>query len=394
MTTFYIRFSPQRRDDRLNVEKRGATLLLNGEVFDPGTYEASSHPDWWVVGQPEILENGWSITIILPHGSPAPRETRFPQSIEVSADGPVELPPYDGPDEDQERLILEIGAKLLARQNYETTTDGREIKIPKRLTLGEMPSGVYFNETSYPFERFQAYGAIVANLIGIASLIDLEILRTAVSQHGNQSLLANRTAFAALRSDDQRRRYIRSVAENTGRPRVSETIEWAYEFSKPVYRIRHAFAHHVWGECSALPDILLLADPKDRLIGQAALSQLLGNLASEEEARVLMRIATGDGGSRLSTADARAIFEMAAARQNNHSKVEAFSMTFGNPLDIRAPAAEVWTAVDFRNAAIAANFVLKHVVGRLQTVSQWLNGLRTEDELEPLPTKPEKKRKR
>ncbi|MHC1549056.1 hypothetical protein [Phyllobacterium sp. K27] len=392
MTTFKVKLSPQRRDDRLHIEKRGDTLLVNGELFDPSTYDESLGDSQWIVGRPEALEDGWSVTIILPHGSPAPRATRFPDPITLSADGPVELPPYEGPDEDQEELRLAVAAKLSKQKNYETTANSHEIKIPKRFVLGEMPVGVYFSETASPFERFPEFGADVAHVIGAISSLDLEMLRTAVSQHGSESLFAIGTAFAVIKGDKQRAHYIRSVAKETSRPRVSETIDWAYKFSKPVYNIRNAFAHHIWGECPALPNALLLADPKDRLTGHAAFSQLLGHQPIEEETQILMRIVAGDGGSRLSETDAKSILEMVVARQNNPARIEAFNMTSDNPMDVYAPAAEVWTANDFRNAVLAADMARTHVVGRLQQIAQWLNGLRAEDELEPLPEKPSKNR--
>ena len=115
MTIFNITLSPQRRDDRLRLEKRGATLLINGEVFDPSTYDESSPHTQWIVGRPEALEDGWSVTLLLPHGSPAPRATRFPDPIVVSTDGPVELPPYEGPDEDEAELRAAVAAKLSAQ---------------------------------------------------------------------------------------------------------------------------------------------------------------------------------------------------------------------------------------------------------------------------------------
>ncbi|MCG6114158.1 MAG: hypothetical protein MEQ84_03075 [Mesorhizobium sp.] len=393
MITFNIQLMPQRRDDRLHLEKRGTTLLFNGEVFDPSTYdEFSSHIDW-IVGLPEAIENGWSVTIVLPHGWPAPRATRFPDLIEISADGPVELPPYEGLDEDQEKLRLAVAAQLSTRQNDRTTSNGREIKIPEPLILGEMPEGVYFSETASPFDRFPEFGTVVAHVIATASLLDLEMWRPAISQHGSESLLAIRTAFATLENEERKRRYVRSIAEHTGRELVWKTIKWAYEFSEPVFKIRNKFAHHIWGECSALPNALLLADPKDRLTGQAALSQLLAHQPAEQESHILMRIASGEGGSKLSEDDAKAILKMAAARQNNPSRIEAFDMAFGNPMDFRAPAAEVWTAIDFKNAALAADMARTHVVGRLQQISQWMNGLRAEDELEPLPEKLQKGRR-
>jgi len=385
MTIFHVKLSPQRRDDYLHLEKCGDYLSFNGEVIDPSAYDESALASQWIVGRPEPTADGWSVTIILPHGSPAPRAARFPAPIVVSADGPVELPLYKGPDEDEADLFSEVAAKLSKRAKQQTTASGK-INIPKRLTMAELPDGVYFSEIASPFDKFPDFGAIVAHIIATKSLLDLEILRLAVSQHGSEALHTMKTAFAAFGHDEGKRlKYIRYISENTGRERVWKTIKWAYEYSKPVFDIRNAFAHHIWGVCPALPNILLLADPMDRLTGQAAFSQLLGHHATDMEAQILMRIATGEGGSKLSEADEKDIFEMVMARQNNPAKAEAFNMTFNNPLDVRAPAAEIWTAEDFQNAALAANMARVHVVPRLQQISQWLNGQRAEDELEALP---------
>jgi len=394
MTVFHVKFSPQRRNDHLDLAKCGGALSFNGEVIDPSAYDESALASQWIVGRPEPTADGWTVTIILPHGSPAPRATRFPAPIVVSADGPVELPLYEGPDEDEAELLSEVADRLSKRAKQKTTA-GYKINIPKRLTMAEMPDGVYFSEIASPFHEVPVFGAVVAGIIGTASLLELDMLRPAVSQHGSEALHTMKTAFAAFGRDHGKRlKYIRYVSENTGRERVWKTIEWAYEYSKPVFDIRNDFAHHIWGVCPALPNTLLLADPMDRLTGQAASSQLLGHHATDMETQILLRIATGEGGSKLSEADAKDIFEMVMARQNDPARAEAFNMTFNNPLDFRAPAAEIWTAEDFQNAALAANMARIHVVPRLQQISQWLNGQRAEDELEPLPATNKKKRKR
>ena len=104
--SFHITLSPQRRDDRLHLEKQGTALVINGEVVDLATYDASNSVNGWIVGHPEATENGWAVTVILPHGPSAPRATRFPAPIVASVDGPIEIPAYDGPDEDQELLDM------------------------------------------------------------------------------------------------------------------------------------------------------------------------------------------------------------------------------------------------------------------------------------------------
>lgn len=394
ITTFHIELTSQRRDDKLHLEKRGAKLMLNGEVVDPSTYEESEHASQWIVGRPKVAEKGWSFTIILPHGSPAPRATRFPSAITVSSDGPVELPPYDGPDEDFEELCAAVAAKLSGRTNNQSTAND-EINIPPRLTLAEMPAGVYFSEIVSPFAKLPVFGAVVSNVIATTSQLELEMLRLAVSQHGTKALQTFRTAYAVLERDEQKRRkYIELFAKATGRDRVWETIRWAYRFSKPIFDIRNAFAHQIWGECPSIPDALLLADPTDMLTGQAAHSQLCDHRDSDAEVQILMRIANGTGGSKLSDADSRALFELAWARQNDPARIEAFDMSFANPLNFHAPSAEIWTAKDFRNVALAANLAQGHVVRRLWQISQWLDGQLAEDELEPLPETDPRNQKR
>lgn len=385
MTTFHIKLSPQLREDRLRLEKRGSKLVLNGEVFNPTKQDNTSTASQWISGQPEPTDDGWSLTIILPHGSPAPRATRCPEPILVSDDGPVELPPYEGPDEDEEQLRIAVAKKLAKHAGRETTSDAVKIKIPGRLKLGEMPDGVYFSETLSPFAKLPEFGAAVAHVIGTTSLLELEMLRTAVSLHGSESLLAIRTAYALFKNDHQRRAYVEAVARNTGRMRVWEAINWAYTFAKPVFQIRNSFAHHIWGECPVLPNALLLADPMEKLMGQAAHSQLLSHQPAERDAQTLMKIIMGKGGSELSDADSKAIFEIVAATQNNPSKVEAFNLSFGTPLDVHAPAAEIWTLNDFRNATLAANLSQARVLGRLKKVTLWLNGMCSEEDLDTTP---------
>ena len=394
MTTFHITLSPQRRNGRLRLEKRGATLLFNEELVDPSAYDESAPVSQWIVGRPEAVEGGWSVEIILPHGSPAPHSTRFPVPISVTADGAIALPPYEGPDEDADDLRAEVSARISSRRPATVTTDGT-LKIPERLTLADMPEGVYFSETASPFDRHPEFGAVVAHVIATASLLDLEMQRPAVSLHGRDALLAVRTAFKALRNDkDKKRNYTLKIAEQTGRQEVSKTIRWAYDYCEPVFDLRNAFAHNIWGECPALPNALLLAEPTARLLGQAAMAQLMGHASSEGDAQALLHIARGEGGSKLSEEDAKTIFGMVMSRQHAPGRIEAFDMTFGNPLDMNAPAAEIWTRDDFTNAALAANMARIHVVGRLQQISQWLHGLRARDDLEPLPGDPQGTRRR
>ena len=41
------------------------------------------------------ISGSLQMTILLPHGANAPEETRHPAPLELTANGPVALPPYD-----------------------------------------------------------------------------------------------------------------------------------------------------------------------------------------------------------------------------------------------------------------------------------------------------------
>ena len=93
---FLITLSPMRRDDVLTVSVAGDVLVLNGEALDLSTYTADPEaPHDWIVGQPVQDAGVWHVALILPHGANAPEETRFPQPITVTADGPVTLPLHE-----------------------------------------------------------------------------------------------------------------------------------------------------------------------------------------------------------------------------------------------------------------------------------------------------------
>lgn len=103
-----ITFSPIRRDETLTLGKQGDTLTVNGEAFDfsplpdgadlPGEAINSE----WLLGAKR--EGGeLHITVLLPHGGNAPEETRFPQPITVTADGPVPVPEHSIPEPEPEQ---------------------------------------------------------------------------------------------------------------------------------------------------------------------------------------------------------------------------------------------------------------------------------------------------
>jgi hypothetical protein len=99
-----IKLSPQRRDDRLTVTRLGDTLTIDDQVFDfsgipdGGLLPRDAVECKWLASDVERVDNRLRLTLILPHGANAPHDTRFPLPVEVTEDGPVALPPYDGAD--------------------------------------------------------------------------------------------------------------------------------------------------------------------------------------------------------------------------------------------------------------------------------------------------------
>lgn len=96
-----IKLSPVRRDDRLELSRRGDVLTINGEAFDFGVLEEGDimpHSavtcDWLGNDLVTRTDGVLQITLLLPHGPAAPPETLDPAPLDVTSDGPITLPPY------------------------------------------------------------------------------------------------------------------------------------------------------------------------------------------------------------------------------------------------------------------------------------------------------------
>lgn len=94
-----ISFSPQRRDDRLALEKsNGDHLRINGELFnfnplnDGDVIPAGVVPNDWIVGPVERVDGEIHLTLILPHGPNPSQSVAFPEPITVVEDGPIHVP--------------------------------------------------------------------------------------------------------------------------------------------------------------------------------------------------------------------------------------------------------------------------------------------------------------
>lgn len=103
-----LSFSPKRLDQALELSVFGDTLVLNGEDLDlsvlpeGGVLPASAVSCDWIAGDISRTDGVLNVPLFLSHGPNAPEETRFPVPISVDVDGPVELPPYEVAQEQEE----------------------------------------------------------------------------------------------------------------------------------------------------------------------------------------------------------------------------------------------------------------------------------------------------
>ncbi|MBN8241854.1 hypothetical protein JF546_02375 [Nitratireductor aquimarinus] len=97
----FISFSPQRRDDALEVVKQGDIITINGEAFDlsvvpdGATLPQEAISSDWFAGPVERIGGELHVTLLLPNGSNPSQAVAFPQPITVNEDGPIELPSDD-----------------------------------------------------------------------------------------------------------------------------------------------------------------------------------------------------------------------------------------------------------------------------------------------------------
>ncbi len=93
-----IKLSPQRRDDTLEVRKKGDRLTLNGEDFDfsfmqvGDTLPRSAVSSVWVAGDVHKDATGLQITLFLPVTNLPSLEQLYPVDLLNVPDGLVVLP--------------------------------------------------------------------------------------------------------------------------------------------------------------------------------------------------------------------------------------------------------------------------------------------------------------
>lgn len=93
-----ISFSPQRRDDTLEVSKTGDVLTINGEAFDfsslpdGATIQAGAIPCEFIAGPVHRIDGELHLTLILPHGPNPEQWQAFPETLIAPPDGVLHLP--------------------------------------------------------------------------------------------------------------------------------------------------------------------------------------------------------------------------------------------------------------------------------------------------------------
>jgi len=96
-----ITFTPIRAAVERTLSVVGDVLTVDGEVFDfSGIPDGATLPREavtcdWLASDVERVNGRLQLTMTLPHGANAPEETRFPQPITITDDGPVDLPAYN-----------------------------------------------------------------------------------------------------------------------------------------------------------------------------------------------------------------------------------------------------------------------------------------------------------
>lgn len=92
-----INLSPVRSDENPLTANLAGTVLTVNEI----EYDLALIPDGATVEDHLVLQNvtrmgdNYQLTLVLPHGKNAPKETRFPQPIKVNSNGPIKFPIYN-----------------------------------------------------------------------------------------------------------------------------------------------------------------------------------------------------------------------------------------------------------------------------------------------------------
>jgi hypothetical protein len=104
MANAVLNFIPVAGVEPITLVIEGDTIAINGDVGDFGFIEEGgvmSGKDidcYHLDGDVTRVEGALHFWVILPCGSNAPHETRFPKPLHITRDGPVELPLFNAPE--------------------------------------------------------------------------------------------------------------------------------------------------------------------------------------------------------------------------------------------------------------------------------------------------------
>ncbi|MEQ9241231.1 hypothetical protein [Roseovarius indicus] len=97
----HLTFIPKSRRAPMTLSRAGDVLTIDGEAFDfsglpnGATLPRAAIASARIAGDVERDAAGeLTVPLYLPHGPTAPEQTRFPEPMTLTADGPVSLPPY------------------------------------------------------------------------------------------------------------------------------------------------------------------------------------------------------------------------------------------------------------------------------------------------------------
>jgi hypothetical protein len=241
MPAIHITLSPQRRDEELSVEKQGNALIFNGEYVDLETYSPERVQCQWIVGEPEIVDGDWSVTIILPHGPAAAEKTRFPDRIVATTDGLIDLPSF-GP-KVKPRLADSISKKIPLPQprTFKDTTLRNFLADPAALD-------------AFPDAKVQ-----IANVIAYWSATETTLRVFLQSRFGDDQVAAAKL-LDALQSEDALSSALRVSAAMTRSSKIIDEMASFLSLRGALRKHRNSFAHGAYFLSSDYPECILLAE--------------------------------------------------------------------------------------------------------------------------------------
>jgi len=101
-TSEFIKIAASRSGDVLTIQEYAtdgnplAEYALDfAPLLDGDTLPRDAVDCKWLASDVTRIDGALHLTLILPHGSNAPHEARFPEPITVTEDGPIALPAYE-----------------------------------------------------------------------------------------------------------------------------------------------------------------------------------------------------------------------------------------------------------------------------------------------------------